>query len=115
MGKGMDGAAGKDIVIQVPCGTLVWKLRDTKPAAEDDDDEDEDSKNDKADRNVISSSTGQRPVIRVAGGMQAKEYNLADEPEIAPRHDDAKGELVADLTTHGQRFILCKAGRGGLG
>ena len=29
--------------------------------------------------------------------------------------DDKKGELVADLTTHGQRFILCKGGRGGLG
>jgi GTP-binding protein len=26
-----------------------------------------------------------------------------------------KGELVADLTTHGQQFILCKGGRGGLG
>lgn len=47
--------------------------------------------------------------------MQAKEYNLADEPEKAPRQDEAKGELVADLTTNGQRFILCKAGRGGLG
>ncbi len=27
----------------------------------------------------------------------------------------AKGELVADLTQHGQQFILCKGGRGGLG
>ncbi len=115
MGKGMDGAAGKDIIVQVPCGTLVWKLRDTQPAPEDDDDKDEDGENEKAERNVISSSTSQRPVIRVAGGMQAKEYNLADEPEKAPRQDHAKGELVADLTTHGQRFILCKAGRGGLG
>src|SRR6185437_13054064 len=25
MGKGMDGHAGKDLVIKVPCGTLVWK------------------------------------------------------------------------------------------
>jgi GTP-binding protein len=115
MGKGMDGAAGKDIIVQVPCGTLVWKLRDTKPAPQDEEDEDDDGENEKAERNVIHSSTGQRPVFRVAGGMQAKEYNLADEPEKAPRHDDAKGELVADLTTHGQRFILCKAGRGGLG
>jgi GTP-binding protein len=28
---------------------------------------------------------------------------------------DAPGELVADLTTNGQQFILCKGGRGGLG
>jgi GTPase len=27
----------------------------------------------------------------------------------------AKGELIADLTQHGQQFILCKGGRGGLG
>ncbi len=26
-----------------------------------------------------------------------------------------KGELVADLTQHGQQFVLCKGGRGGLG
>ena len=26
-GKGMDGHAGKDLVIKVPCGTLVWRLR----------------------------------------------------------------------------------------
>src|SRR5690606_27595203 len=26
MGKGMDGLAGKDIIIKVPCGPLVWKL-----------------------------------------------------------------------------------------
>src|ERR1039458_3783322 len=26
LGKGMDGHAGKDLVIKVPCGTLVWQL-----------------------------------------------------------------------------------------
>src|SRR5579863_909835 len=46
MGKGMDGHAGKDLIIKVPCGTLVWKLRDTTPPFETkmkraDDDEDE--------------------------------------------------------------------------
>jgi len=29
--------------------------------------------------------------------------------------ENPKGELVADLTQNGQRFILCKGGRGGLG
>src|SRR5215831_13779174 len=28
MGKGMDGHAGKDLVIKVPCGTLVWRSID---------------------------------------------------------------------------------------
>ena len=26
LGKGMDGHAGKDQVVKVPCGTLVWRL-----------------------------------------------------------------------------------------
>src|SRR6266700_5438553 len=33
MGKGMDGHAGKDLLIKVPCGTLVWKLPSTTPPA----------------------------------------------------------------------------------
>ena len=31
MGKGMDGHAGKDLIIKVPCGTLVWRLAGTTP------------------------------------------------------------------------------------
>src|SRR5205823_7367928 len=27
LGKGMDGPAGKDLIIKVPCGTLVWQLQ----------------------------------------------------------------------------------------
>src|SRR5688572_31640192 len=34
MGKGMDGPAGKDILVKVPCGTLVWKLRSAESALE---------------------------------------------------------------------------------
>src|ERR1700757_700645 len=26
LGKGMDGHAGKDLLVKVPCGTLVWRL-----------------------------------------------------------------------------------------
>src|ERR1035437_7130335 len=26
MGKGMDGHAGKELIVKVPCGTLVWKM-----------------------------------------------------------------------------------------
>ncbi len=114
MGKGMDGHAGKDIVIQVPCGTLVWKIRDTKPIETDD--EDEDDAPAPRDEKLIQSAATQRPVIRFAGGQVAAEYSLADEPDApVSAIDKPKGELVADLTENGQRFILCKAGRGGLG
>jgi len=110
MGKGMDGRAGKDIVVKVPCGTLVWKLRDTTPVENPDDEEDE-----KPARKVLPMSSAGRPVIRSARGAQAVEYNLEEELDTPLARDEAKGELVADLTEHGQRFVLCKGGRGGLG
>ncbi len=43
------------------------------------------------------------------------EYNLEDEGEQPVVRDENKGELVADLTTNGQQFMICKGGRGGLG
>jgi GTPase len=114
MGKGMDGAAGKDVVIKVPCGTLVWKIRDTTPVEEEDDEEERDEE-DSAKSKLIPSSVGARPVIRLASGGQAAEYNLEEERDHAAIHDEQKGELVADLTENGQRFVLCQGGRGGLG
>jgi len=121
MGKGMDGHAGKDIVIKVPCGTLVWKLRDTKPVEGDEDEDDDEAAEAaaaqaKARPAVIPSSTAKRPAFRVSGGERGMEFNLEDEDDRPAKIQDAsKGELVADLTENGQRFILCKAGRGGLG
>jgi GTP-binding protein len=120
MGKGMDGHAGKDLIIKVPCGTLVWKLRDTTPPVEtkmkrrEDDDENQEEDDSKP---MFASSTARRPVIKSSGGYIAQEIDLsADSGENGS--DDVsknKGELVADLTTHGQQFVLCKGGRGGLG
>ena len=113
MGKGMDGHAGKDLVIKVPCGTLVWKLPSSKPA-EETGAEDEDEK--EPEKPMFKSSISQRPVIRSAGGVYAQEIDLSKEgAEEFSETDDEKGELVADLTEHGQQFVLCKGGRGGLG
>ena len=120
MGKGMDGHAGKDLIIKVPCGTLVWRLPDTsvpadsairETADEDDDDEEAEAKP------LIRSSGRKRPLLRSASGEVAQEIDLnvdddRSESEVA---DSVKGEIVADLTEHGQQFILCQGGRGGLG
>ena len=38
----------------------------------------------------------------------------AEEP-TTDKHHPEKGELIADLVEHGQQFVLCKGGRGGLG
>ncbi|PYJ01391.1 MAG: GTPase ObgE [Verrucomicrobia bacterium] len=110
MGKGMDGHAGKDLLVKVPCGTLVWRL---SPKGEDAAPEADDPQT-KPDKLMLSSS--RRPLIRRAGSVQAVEIDLAHEAEktseVVRRE---KGELVADLTKHGQPFVLCKGGRGGLG
>ncbi|HEY9510311.1 MAG TPA: GTPase ObgE, partial [Verrucomicrobiae bacterium] len=112
-GKGMDGLAGKDLIIKVPCGTLVWKLP-TAPGSESSEDED----GDEEDGPKLHTSVGQRGIIRHSGSSAAMEVDLSAEDEDdkgTSRHDSDKGELVADLTQHGQQFLLCKGGRGGLG
>jgi GTP-binding protein len=43
------------------------------------------------------------------------EIDLEAESEDTGKRDHRKGELIADLTEHGQQFVLCKGGRGGLG
>jgi GTP-binding protein len=106
-------------VIKVPCGTQIWRLA-TQPSnlpgvefgtAVDDPEKSESG----PDRTILPSSIQDRPVIRVAAdGSQALEVDLA-ETDSEPVVDDRGGELVADLTEHGQRYVLCKGGRGGLG
>jgi len=104
-GKGMDGVAGKDLLVKVPCGTLVWSV-ETPPAplAE------EETPGKPA--TLLPASAG-RPIIRHAGLERAMEIDL--EEDIAEKLPTVKGELVADLTQDGQQFVLCKGGRGGLG
>ncbi len=109
LGKGMDGHAGSDIIVKVPCGTLVWRIAsdpsapEASPANEDEPTE-------------LPVTASQRPVFRTAGSIQAMEVDLSEEVEgTEDTSADGARELVADLTTHGQRFTLCKGGRGGLG
>jgi GTP-binding protein len=112
MGKGMDGHAGDDLVIKVPCGTLVWRLPSTKPVTVSEDEDEEEN-----EKPTFKTSMSKRPFIRGAGGALAQEIDLSQDDDASESSvaDSTKGELVADLTTHGQQFVLCKGGRGGLG
>lgn len=109
LGKGMDGHAGKDLLIKVPCGTLVWRVEGPsepgqEPAAS-------------APASGLSTSSRKRPLFRTGSSARALEIDLAEASgagEGSPG-THSKGELVTDLTEHGQRFVLCKGGRGGLG
>jgi GTP-binding protein len=129
MGKGMNGKAGKDLVVRVPCGTLIWRLPFTGGVMEDGvgevvegkleegeaervEDVGEDSE--EAGRRLMTGSAG-RPVIRHSGGERALEIDLEAVDEGDSDEDVVERELVADLTEHGQEFVLCSGGRGGLG
>ena len=124
LGKGMDGPGGKDLLIKVPCGTLVYRLTPKVipglTVGQDDEEleELEDGEPVPPPAGVLPVSAGIRPVFRRSGVEMAYELNLADEePEKSSeevRQRD-KGELVADLTQDGQQFVLCQGGRGGLG
>lgn len=115
MGKGMDGHAGKDQIVKVPCGTLVWRLpKPPTPEAAVESEPRSPRKTPPGKAPLLMASTSHRPLIRQASGVRALEVNLEEASEGSPT-GDAPRELVADLTTHGQRLVLCKGGRGGLG
>jgi len=114
LGKGMDGHAGKDLIIKVPCGTLVWRMAGGGRPVETEDEEDGDEAENQ--KPMIRSSTGKRPLLRSAKGGGAMEIDLSKESGAEKSSPASpKGELVADLTENGQQFVLCKGGRGGLG
>jgi GTPase len=111
MGNGMDGHAGKDLVIKVPCGTLVWRLpREAGTEAEEEAEPE-------VTRAAFRAKSNQRFRMRVAARDRAMEVDLsrAEADVTGTAGEKIKGELVVDLTHHGQRFVLCKSGRGGLG
>jgi GTPase len=112
LGKGMDGHAGKDLIVKVPCGTLVWRLESsgalpTTVTGRNVEDEVEKPK--------FATSASRRPLIRSASGALAQEIDLSKESTDEHPVSSDKNALIADLTQHGQRFTLCQGGRGGLG
>jgi GTPase len=108
LGKGMDGHAGKDLIVKVPCGTLIWRTEKQNSS---------ESQDTATETHMLAASSSRRPMFRSSAAGKAMEVDLAeDETSVAPdsiKH--AKGELIADLIEHGQRLTLCKGGRGGLG
>src|SRR5438552_9480417 len=71
LGKGMDGHAGKDLLVKVPCGTLVWRMASVNSAAGSDEDNGQERES-----KLLRLSTGKRPTLRYAGRERAVEINL---------------------------------------
>jgi GTP-binding protein len=111
LGKGMDGHAGKDLVVRIPCGTMVWKLESHAAASQAADDPGPSA------QTAFAASSTQRPRFRTSASARAVEVDLSTQTDEPAQGSGPKphGELVTDLVEHGQRFVLCKGGRGGLG
>jgi len=142
-GKDMDGRSGKDLIVKVPCGTLIWRVPPPVEEVEEesnrdnfveDDEEsgvfdgdldegDEEEEEGEAAPDVDAYEDG--TVVRGEGGAVALEIDLSEEENEeenegrqAPRGKSKlpeNRELVIDMTENGQRFVLCAGGRGGLG
>ncbi len=88
-GQKKSGKGGKNLVVSVPPGTLVFAA--AQPAREEPE--------------------------NVEDGM-AFFYDLEAQAEdvVGPTQNEAeRGELIADLTEEGRKFVLCSGGRGGKG
>ncbi len=129
-GKGRlkTGKSGKPLVLKVPAGTLIYRVRPPKPVVGDDDlawDLDQ------ADYQTPAGSDVEAFFER-GDDEDLEEVVLVDDPEAEDQaleeeledsgeesaaensHDEGR-ELVADLTKIGQRFVLCQGGAGGKG
>jgi len=117
MGKNMTGKSGKDLVIQVPCGTMVWQLKkttleDIRARIEEErrlEEEGLDALDFVGEEAVVGAGSTAALQIDLEAGLEEEE---SVEDTEAPEQEPV---LLADLTQHGQRFILCEGGRGGQG
>src|SRR5881409_196895 len=71
LGKGMDGHAGKDLVVKVPCGTMIWSASTSAQP-------DEGGPSEVAEtRAALRASSSQRPFLRTTLRGRAMEVDLS--------------------------------------
>jgi len=118
-GKGKTGKSGPTVVVKVPCGTTIWRLVDPETAGiqkayqRGSDSGQEDLSESEASIKETGAADG---MIRHQGSERGVEIDLEqtqeEETDSEPR---LQKELAADLVEDGQRFVLCRGGKGGLG
>jgi GTP-binding protein len=99
MGQKKTGRSGNHLVLKVPPGTVIYRTEAPEPKRKPSAEEDEFFE-DELDEESLDADFDPGEV---------------DEDDILDGNDPAGGEVVADLTTPGQRFLLCRGGVGGKG
>lgn len=102
-GKGKDGKKAEDLLLKVPCGTLIWRL----PQPENANEEFEPEEDEEVDPTKSTPQTVE--IHSEIESESVKDLKHHYDPELR----DAV--LVGDLMTHGEQYLLGKGGRGGLG
>lgn len=100
-GSDKKGASGKAIEVRVPVGTLVYDLGDATP---------EPSGVDVEAPYTADAPYGADDVDAVEGDDASDQVELEEEREV-----DREPVVLADLVEPGQRFVVARGGKGGLG
>lgn len=128
-GKKMDGKSGRDLVIKVPCGTRVSRIVEkpiNKPEEIETVQETDESEETEAlaldmglPSNMVQEVGGDAASLSQTEGGKVKaiEIDLNELPEENTENIEyEKTEVLeVDLLKHGQRHVICKGGRGGMG
>jgi GTP-binding protein len=124
MGQKKSGKSGKPVILRVPVGTVVHRALPPDAGFADDGggtgtefimvQEDEDGE----EIEFIEGAEDDGEIFEVEPGAADSDDEAETEEDDADEDlpvGDEVGEMVADLTHSGERFILCQGGIGGLG
>ncbi|HEX5316713.1 MAG TPA: GTPase ObgE [Candidatus Kapabacteria bacterium] len=103
-GKKMHGKNATDKIVKVPVGTMVYQLRSVNDGMRFEGEQSED-KIPNRESSIDDGEIEEQP-RRFTDGQSIHDQSTIDAPQ---------SDLLADLTSEGQEFLLCKGGAGGKG
>jgi GTPase len=103
-GKKMHGKNAPDKIVKVPVGTMVYQLRSVNDGMRFEGEQSED-KIPNRESSIDDDEIEEQP-RRFTDGQSIHDQSTIDAPQ---------SDLLADLTSEGQEFLLCKGGAGGKG
>ncbi len=130
-GKGdrKNGKSGKHLILKVPPGTIVYRCEAPVPKIQPGDENDLPE-----DYDFLGEVEGEGEMVLMDpeeglddDGDSYEEEDFSDGPDMlvddeefadetdSPNNQGRFGEIIADLTTVGERFLLCQGGEGGKG